>query len=177
MYVNKDKAEYDALVARVRKHCGSGVEIGGYNSHDLIKLRQLDARCQAEEARAAEARPLNEAATRLQRSWQRCMAAWAVIRDKQEYLGKNRRLHILNGISPALLEPVEQPGPMGSFSTVEAYDAANAEASVLATEMETRAQKITSRVSVWEQSTPDQRNLSIILVLSARIEALEKSHG
>src|SRR4051812_21278643 len=106
MYVNKDKAEYDALVARVRKHCGSGVEIGGYNSHDLIKLRQLDARCQAEEARAAEARPLNEAATRLHHTYRRSMAAWAAIKEKQEYLAKNRRLHLLNGISPALLEPV-----------------------------------------------------------------------
>jgi len=177
MYVNRDKAEYDALVARVRNHFGSGVEVGGFNSHDILKLRNLDAKREADEARAAEARPLNEAAGRLQRTYQRSMTAWGTIREKQEYLGKNRRLHILNGISQALLEPVEQPSPMGSFPTVEAYDAANAEASVLATDLETRAQKIISYVGLWERSTPDQRNLSIILALAARIETLEQSQG
>jgi hypothetical protein len=177
MYVNKDKAEYDALVARVRKNCGSGVEIGGYNSHDLIKLRQLDAQWQAEEARAAAARPLTEAAGRLHQTYQRSMKAWGIIREKQEYLAKNRRLHFLNGISPALLEPVEQPAPAESFRTADEYDAANAEASIVATEMETRAQKITSYVNEWERSTPDQRNLSLILALADRVAALEKSHG
>jgi hypothetical protein len=173
MYVNRDKAEYDALVARVRNHFGSAVEVGGFNSHDVLKLRNLDAKREADEARAAEARPLNEAAGRLQRTYQRSMTAWGAIKEKQEYLSKSRRLHILNGISPALLEPMEQPNPMGSFPTVEAYDAANAEASVLATELETRAQKITSYVSVWERSTPDQRNLSLILALADRLDRLE----
>src|SRR6266850_1596913 len=102
MYVNKDKAEYDALVARVRTHFGSGVEIGGYTSGDLIRLRNLDAQRETDIARAAEARPLNEAAGRLHQTYQRSMTAWGTIREKQEYLAKNRRLHFLNCISPTL---------------------------------------------------------------------------
>jgi hypothetical protein len=173
MYANREKVEYEALVARVRGHFGSGVEVGGYNSHDILKLRSLDAQREAEQARAAEARPINEAATRLHHTYRRSMAAWRTITEKQEYLSKNRRLHFLNGISPALLEPVEQPAPAESFRTADEYDAANAEASILATELETRAQKITSYVGGWEQSTPDQRNLSLILVLADRLERLK----
>ncbi|SDJ61279.1 MULTISPECIES: hypothetical protein [Bradyrhizobium] len=173
MYANREKNEYDAMVARVRKYYGHGVEIGGYNSHDLIKLRALDAKREADEVRAEAARPMNEAAGRLNATYMRIMNAWRTITDAQEQIAKQRRLHLLNGINPEFLTPVEMPAAMQSHPTVEEYDAANTEAAALATELETRAQKMASYVNGWERSTPDQRNLSLILALAARLEQLE----
>lgn len=163
---------YEALVAKVRKY-GSAAEIGGRNHNDIQRLIQTGNMIDERLAAAEAARPLNEAIGRLHRTFARSMTAWRAINEKQEYLGKNPRLHFLNGVSPALLEPVEQPAPAKSFRTVDEYDAANAEASVLATELETRAQKISSYVAGWERSTPDQRNLSIILALADRLDRLE----
>lgn len=173
MYANKEKVEYDELVARVRKHYGHGVEIGGYNSHDLIKLRALDAKREADEARNEAVRPLNEAAGRLRTTWQRSMKAWSAINTAQEQTAQQRRLHLLNGINPDFLTPVEMPAATQSYPTVEEYDAAKTEAAALATELETRAQKMAGYMSVWERSTPDQRNLSLILAMAACLERLE----
>jgi hypothetical protein len=171
-YVNNERAEYDGLVARVRKHFPH-MEISNYCSYELEKLRKLDAQRKVDEARAAEARPLNEALDRLHQTYRRSLATLGVIREKQGYLAKNQRLHALNGISPTLLEPVEQPAAPGSFSTVDACDAANAEASVLATALETRAQKLVSYVSGWEGSAPEQRLLNVIFALADRLDRLE----
>jgi hypothetical protein len=173
MYANNEKNEYDAMVGRVRKYYGHGVEIGGYNSHDLIKLRALDAKREADEARDRAAKPLNEAAGRFRTTWQRRMKAWGTINDAQAQIAQHRRLHLLNDINPDFLTPVEMPAPMPSLRTAEEYDAANMEAAALATELETRAQKMASYIGVWERSTPDQRNQSLILALAARLERLE----
>jgi hypothetical protein len=171
-YVNNERAEYDGLVARVRKHFPL-VEISNYSYHELEKLRKLDAQRKVDEARAAEARPLNEALGRLRQTWHRSVAAFAIIKKNQEIIAKNSRVHALNGISPSLLEPVEPPAEPGRFSTVDECDAANAEASVLATELETRAQKLVSYVNGWEGSTPEQRLLNVIFALADRLERLE----
>jgi hypothetical protein len=56
-----------------------------------------------------------------------------------------------SGASGQRLRP--RPVPGATFATVEDYDAANAEASVIATEFETRAQKINGYVNTWERST------------------------
>lgn len=177
MYANPSKNEYEAKVNRVRKHFGSGVEIGGYNSRDLIKLNALDAQREADEPRATEARPLNEAATRLRATYERKMKAWRIITERRDLLAKNRPLHLLNGIAPEWLDLVEMPAPTGSFSTVAEYDASNAQEAAIATDLETRAQKLASYVAVWEQSPPDQRNLSIIFKLADRIDKLEQGAG
>jgi hypothetical protein len=40
------KPEYEAMVSRVRKHYGPGVEIGGFISHDIIRLQKLAAQAE-----------------------------------------------------------------------------------------------------------------------------------
>jgi hypothetical protein len=69
---------------------------------------------------------------------------------------------------------VEMPAWGSTGSTVEARDAANAEASALAAEWETRALKIRSYVSTWERATAEQQNRMLILALAERLDRLEK---
>jgi hypothetical protein len=174
MYANQEKREYDALVTRVRHHYGPSVEIGGYNSHDLMKLRGLDAKREVAEAEARASRPLMEAGTRLHKTRERVQRAWRTITDGQATLAKNRRVHAINGATAEMLEPVELPKWDGRTpATVAEYDTANAETSVMATEMEARASKIASYVSVWERSTMDEQNRSLILALADRLDRLE----
>jgi hypothetical protein len=59
------------------------------------------------------------------------------------------------------------------LATVAEYDAANVEASELATELEARASKMLSYVSQWERSTPEQQNRSMILAIADRLDRLE----
>jgi ElaB/YqjD/DUF883 family membrane-anchored ribosome-binding protein len=170
------KFEYDALVARVRAHYGSGVEIGGYNSHDLLKLRGLDAQREVDQARTRAERPLVEANTRLHHTRERAMKAWRTITEGQATLAKNRRLHAINGVAAEMLEPVAMPTWDARHSaTVAESDAANAETAVMATETEARAGKISNYVSGWEQSTMDEQNRSLILALADRLDRLEGS--
>jgi hypothetical protein len=69
---------------------------------------------------------------------------------------------------------VELPKWQGpALATVEDYDAANAETAVLATEFETRAQKISGYVNSWERSTMDEQNRSLILALADRLDRME----
>jgi hypothetical protein len=176
LYANPEKNEYHAMVDRVRKHYGSGVEVGGYNSHDINKLRKLDQQRQADEILAEQRRPLNEAATRQHVAYERAMKAWRLIGEKQDALARDRRLHEINGLDLALLEPVGMPQRPGCRS-IEDYDLSAAEISELATELETKAGKLRSYVSQWESSSPDQRNLSLILALAERLDRLERGRA
>jgi hypothetical protein len=173
MYANPEKNEYHAMVDRVRKHYGNAIEIGGYNSHDINKLRKLDQQRQADAAKAEQQRPLNDAATRRHVAYERAMKAWRVIVDGQAALKKDRRLHEINGLDLALLAPVGMP-QKPHCRTIEEYDLSTAEISELATEREAKAGKLRSYVSKWEGSTPDQRNLSLILALANRLDRLER---
>jgi hypothetical protein len=168
------KVEYDALVSRVRKHYGPSVEIGGYNPHDLVRLRKLDAQVEIDQANERATRPVTEAATRLHHTRDRIHKAWCKIRDGQATIAKNQRLHLINGAPADAFVEVEMPiwqGP--SLVTVEDYDTANAEASVLATEFEIRAQKISGYVGTWERSAMDEQNRSLILALADRLDRME----
>lgn len=167
-----DVGAYNALVDRIRKK-GRGDAIGTRTEYDVLRLIDLEKKIDAGEAARTAAKPLNEAAGRLRQTWRRSVAALAIIREKQGMIARDSRIHALNGISPSLLEPVEPPAEPGSFSTVDECDAANAEASVIATEMETKAQKLVSYVNSWERSTPEERSFSIILALADRLERLE----
>jgi hypothetical protein len=167
------KVEYDALVSRVRKHYGPCVEIGGYNSHDLIKLQKLAAQADLDQARERETRPVNEAATRLHHTRQRVHKAWCKIIEGQETIAKNQRVHRINGAPVECFEEIDLPQWQGpSLSTVEDYDTANAEASVRATEFETRAQKISGYVNTWERSSMGEQNRSLILALADRLDGM-----
>jgi hypothetical protein len=171
------KAEYEAMVARVRKHCGPSVEIGGFNSHDILKLQKFAAMVETEQANKRASQPVTEAATRLHHTKERIYKAWRKIIEGQETIGKNQRLHRINGAPIECWEEVELPHEMpewqGGFSSVEDYDAANAEASVAATEFETRAQKISGYVNTWERSAMDEQNRSLILALADRLDRME----
>jgi hypothetical protein len=168
------RIEYDDLVNRVRRQYGSGVEIGGYNSHDLIKLRKLAAQADIDRANELARRPISDAGTRLHYTRERVMAAWRKISDGQATIAKNRRLHRINGAPVECFEEVELPQWQGpALSTVDGYDAANAETSVIATEFETRAQKIFGYVNSWEQSTIEQQNRSLILAMADRMDRME----
>jgi hypothetical protein len=167
------KVEYDALVSRVRKHYGPSVEIGGYNSHDLIKLQKLAALADTDQANERATRPVTEAATRLHHTRERIHKAWCKIGEGQATIAKNQRVHRINGAPVECFEEIELPQWQGpSLSTVEDYDAANAEASVRATEFETRAQKISGYVGTWERSTMDEQNRSLILALADRLDGM-----
>jgi hypothetical protein len=173
MYANPEKNEYHAMVDRVRKHYGNAIEIGGYNSHDINKLRKLDQQRQADAAKAEQQRPLNDAATRRHVAYERALKAWRLIVEKQDALAKGRRLHEINGLDLALLAPVGMP-QKPDCRTIEEYDLSTAEISELATELETKAGKLRGYDRQWESSTPDQRNLSLILALANRLERLER---
>jgi hypothetical protein len=169
-----EKIEYDALVSRVRKHFGPSVEIGGYNSHDRNKLQKLAAQVDIDEARERETRPITEAGTRLHHTRQRVHKAWCKIIEGQETIAKNQRVHRINGAPVECFVEVELPKWQGpALTTVEDYDAANAEASVTATEFETRAQKISGYVNAWERSTMEEQNRSLILALADRLDQME----
>jgi len=171
------KVEYDALVSRVRKHFGPSVEIGGYNSHDLIRLRKLDAQADTDQAHERSTRPVTEAATRLHHTRERIHKAWCKIRDGQATVAKNQRVHRINGAPIECFEEVELPQWQGpTLSTVEDYDEANADASVTATEFETSAQKISGYVNTWERSTMDEQNRSLILALANRLDRSADDH-
>ncbi len=174
MYANPQKNEYEALVARVRKHFGNAVEVGGYNSSDLNKLRKLDQQREAEQARERAQQPMTEALTRLHHTRQRVHRAWQKIGETQEGLLKDRRLHEINGAAAEFFERVEIPTWGEHGSTVEEVDLLNEETAMLATKWEARASKLVSYANTWVSSTPDQRNLSLIMALAVRIERLER---
>ena len=124
------KPDYELMVARVRKHYGASVEVGGFNSHDIAQLQKKAAQADLDQARERESRPIVEAGTRLHATRQRAQKAWRMIADGQATLAENRRLHVINGIDPELLEPVVMPKWDTSelLATVADYDAANTEA-------------------------------------------------
>jgi hypothetical protein len=168
------KKEYEAMVSRVRQHYGPSVEIGGFNSHDIIQLQKRAAQAELNQANERASRPLTEAGTRLHKTRGRAHKAWQALADGQATLAKNRRLHVINGVDAELLEPVTMPKWDGkSPATVAEYDAANVEAAELATELEARASKMLSYVSEWERSTPEQQNRSMILALADRLDQME----
>jgi hypothetical protein len=169
-----EKVEYAALVDRVRKHYGPGVEIGGYNSYDRNKLQKLAAQADIDQANERASRPVIEAGTRLRHTRERVHKAWRTITDRQAVIAQSPRLHLINRAPVECFEEVELPTWQGpSLSTVEDYDTANAETAVLATEFETRAQKISGYVNVWERSTTDEQNRSLILALADRLDRME----
>ncbi|WP_368507898.1 hypothetical protein [Bradyrhizobium lupini] len=175
MWASKDRNDYEAMVARVRKHYGNSVEVGGYNSHDILNLKRLDADREQHEAKAREERPFVEAGGRMHQSRQRALKAWRTITDASEKLATNRRVHLINGLSAEMLEPAAMPRwPDQGPSTVARYDELDAEAALIATELETRASKLSRYVSEWEQMTPDQQNRSLILAIADRL-AIEAS--
>jgi len=169
MYANPQKNEYDALVARVRKHFGGSVEIGGYNSHDLNKLRKLDQQREADEVRERATRPVTEALTRLHHTRQRVHRAWEKISEAQKVLLKDRRLHEINGAPAHFFEKVEVPTWEAHSSTVEEIDTLNEETAMLATKWEARAGKIVGYANEWARMTAEERNRSLILALADRV--------
>jgi cell division protein FtsL len=165
------KTEYEAMVSRVRKHYGPSVEIGGFISHDIIKLQRLAAQADQDQANDRASRPLVEAGTRLHKTRDRAQKAWQKISDGQATLAKNRRVHEINGVAAEMLERIDMPKwPDRAPATVDEYDAANAEAAEIATEMETRASKVQSYVNQWECSSTEQQNRALILALADRLE-------
>jgi len=168
------KPDYELMVAKVRKHYGASVEVGGFNSHDIAQLQKKAAQADLDQARERESRPIVEAGTRLHATRQRAQKAWRMIADGQATLAENRRLHVINGIDPELLEPVVMPKWDTSelLATVADYDAANTEAAELATKLETQASKLRVYLSEWERSTPEQQNRSLILALADRLDRL-----
>jgi hypothetical protein len=169
MYANPQKNEYDALVARVRKHFGN-VDIGGYNSHDLIKLRKLDQQRETDEARARAERPRTEALNRLYQTRQRVHKAWQKIGEAQQTLFKDRRVHEINGAPEEFFEKFDVPTWGEYGSTVEEIDALNEETSMLATKWEARAGKIVNYASDWAHMSGEERNRSLIFALADRLE-------
>jgi hypothetical protein len=165
---------YEEMVAKVRRHYGASVEVGGFNSHDVTQLQKLAAKADADQANERERQPIIEAGTRLHHTRQRVQKAWRIIADGQATLAENRRLHFINGINPELLEPCVMPkwDTGKQLSTVADYDAANTEAAQLATELETLASKMRHYLSAWEGSTPEQQNRSLILALADRLDRL-----
>ena len=168
------KQAYEEMVAKVRRHYGGSVEVGGFISADIIRLQKLSAQADLDQANERERQPIIEAGTRLRNTRERALKAWRIIADGQATLAQSRRLHVINGIDPELLEPVTMPkwdtGKV--LSTVADYDAANTEAAQLATELETQASKMRHYLSAWERSTPEQQNRSLILALADRLDRL-----
>ncbi|TCU73948.1 hypothetical protein EDE08_10424 [Bradyrhizobium sp. R2.2-H] len=170
MYANPQRVEYEALVGRLRKHYGNSLEVGGYDHNSLLRLRQLDAKREAEEARSKAAQPLNDATAQLNREHQRAVKAWQQIEAGQERIAEHKRAHQILGFDLGLLEPMPLPEIVkASSETVEAYDAATAEMSQIATALESKARKINSAASQWAQYTPDQQNRALILALADRL--------
>ncbi|UPK28395.1 hypothetical protein [Bradyrhizobium sp. 195] len=170
MYANPQRNEYEALVTRVRKHFGSSVEIGGYSPNDLLRLRQLDAEREAAEAQAKAAKPLNDARAQLHQEHRRAVAAWQKIEVGQNRIAEHKRAHQMLGFDLTLLDPASIPKIVEvSGETIEAYDAATAEMAQVATAIESKARKINSAASQWEQYTPEQQNRALILALADRL--------
>ncbi|WP_407174535.1 hypothetical protein [Bradyrhizobium sp. STM 3562] len=168
------RAEWEAMVARVRKHYGPSVEVGGFISGDIVRLQKLAAQADTEQENARAAQPLIDAATRLHHTRERVHRARRAITEAQAVLKKNRRLHEINGAPAEFFEKPDLPRWESPASTVDAHDAANAETAALATEWETRAQKMVSYVSTWERSTLEQQNRMLILALAERLDRLER---
>ncbi|PPQ16333.1 hypothetical protein CV770_26675 [Bradyrhizobium sp. AC87j1] len=171
MYANPERNEYEALVGRLRKFYGNGLEVGGYSHNDLLRLRQLDAKREAAEAEAKAAQPLNEAIKQHSREHSRAVTAWQQIGTGQARIADNKRAHQILGFDMALLEPITAPPSAvePSVRSVEGYDEATAEMSQIATALESKARKINSAASQWEQYTPDQQNRALILALADRL--------
>ncbi|KQT21721.1 MULTISPECIES: hypothetical protein [unclassified Bradyrhizobium] len=170
MYANPLRQEYEALVGRLREHYGSSVEIGGYDHNSLLRLRQLDAKREAAVAAQKAAKPLNDAMAQLNREHQRAVKAWQLIGAGQKRIAEHKRAHQILGFDLALLEPVSIPGKVeAAAETIEAYDAATAEMSRVATAIESKARKLNSAAAQWEQFTPDQQNRALILAIADRL--------
>jgi len=170
MYANPQRAEYEALVGRVRDYFGSGVPIGGYTHNDLLRLRRLDAQREAEQAKAKAAQPLNDARAQLHQEHRRAVAAWQKVEEGQKRILEHKRAHQILGFDLALLELVSIPEIIkADADTVDAFDAATAEMSRVATEIESKARKINSAAAQWEQYTPDQQNRALILTIADRL--------
>ncbi|MBR0685312.1 hypothetical protein JQ594_05255 [Bradyrhizobium manausense] len=167
MYANPERNEHEALVTRLRKHYGNGIEIGGYSHNDLLRLRKLDAQREAEVARAHAAKPLNDAMGQLAAQHRRAMAAWQQIELGQRGIAENGREHQILGFDITLLDPAEMPKKVDASSqTVDGYDEATAEMSRIASDLESRARKINSAVSQWAQYTPEQQNRALLLAIA-----------
>ena len=139
-----------------------------------MRIASLAAQADLDQASERLSRPLTEAGTRLHKTRERVHRAWRTITEGQAILAKNRRVHSINGVTAEMLELIELPNWEGKTpATVGEYDAANAEAAEIATEMETRASKITSYVNEWERSSMEQQNRSLILALADRLDRLE----
>jgi hypothetical protein len=164
--------QYDALVSKVRPHYPD--QIGGRNSNDILRLRTLAAKIDQQEAAERAGRPLIETATRFHHVKERIHAAKRKIDDAQASVAKNRKLHLINGAMAEMLEPAEIPEWPTSLRTVEDYETAISEASVLATDLERRAAKIGSYVRTWDTASMAEQNRSLILALADRLDRLER---
>jgi hypothetical protein len=164
-------AQYDALVAKVRPHYPN--DIGGRNHNDILRLRTLAAKIDQEEAEERTGRPLIEAGTRFHHVNERIHTAKRKIDDAQASIAKNRKLHLINAVSAEMLDPVEFPEWPTGLRTVEDYEAAIAEASVLAIDLERRAAKIGNYVRTWDTAGMAEQNRSLILALADRLDRLE----
>lgn len=174
MYANPERNEYDALVTRLRRRYGNGLEVGGYSHNDLQRLRRMDAQRQIEEDAEKAAQPLNEAMTRLFMAHRRALAAWGRIGEGQKRLEGNKRLHVLNGFDTTLLEPVAMPEKCEpATQSVDATDKATAEMAGIATDLEAMAAKTHGYANEWERMTPEQQNRALILALADRLDRLE----
>ncbi|MET4493475.1 hypothetical protein [Bradyrhizobium sp. LA7.1] len=177
MYANPERNEYEALTGRLRKYYGNSLEVGGYSHNDLLRLRQLDAKREAAEAAAKAAQPLNDAIRQLRDAHARAVAAWQQIEAGQQRVADHKRAHQILGFDFAFLEPMTTPPVVeASSETIEGYDEATAEMSKIATALESKARKINSAASQWEQYTPEQQNRALILAIADRldIEALPR---
>lgn len=171
MYANPERNEHEALVARLRKYYGNGIEIGDYSRNNLLRLRQLDAQREAEEAKVKAAQPLNDARAQLNREHRRAVSAWQQIGAGQERIAENKREHQILGFDTDLLEPISIPPKevKPSSNTIEGYDEATAEMSKIATDLESNARKIGSAVSQWAHYTPEQQNRALLLAIADRL--------
>jgi hypothetical protein len=79
------KQAYEEMVAKVRKHYGGSVEIGGVNSYDIAQLQKKAAQADVDQARERERQPIVEAGTRLHHTRQRAQKAWRMIADGQAH--------------------------------------------------------------------------------------------
>lgn len=170
MYANPQRQEYETLVGRLREHYGSSLEVGGYDHNSLLRLRQLDAKREAAVAAQKAAKPLNDARSQLHREHQRAVKAWQQIGTGQKRIAEHKRAHQILGFDLTLLEPVSIPEVVeAAEETVDAFDAATAEMSRVATAIESHARKINSAASQFAQYTPDQQNRALILAMADRL--------
>lgn len=170
MYANPQRQEYETLVGRLREHYGSSLEVGGYDHNSLLRLRQLDAKREAAVAAGKAAKPLDDARSQLHREHQRAVKSWQQIETGQKRITEHKRAHQILGFDLTLLEPVSIPKIVEvSEETIDAYDAATAEMSRVATAVESKARKINSAASQWEQYTPEQQNRALILAIADRL--------